>query len=143
MTTYCTAADLEAVWAPDQILASVDDDESGTLSSAESAHLDRAIERAAGRMNACLELRYSLATLSGNAWCRDANAAIAVYLLAIRRGEAAPAALQEQHDAYFAELLEIAAGRRNVPQAVITLDSRPSVMNFNVDFTQARAVKRG
>ncbi|WP_425616263.1 phage protein Gp36 family protein [Anatilimnocola sp. NA78] len=140
--TYCTTADLEAIWAPDLLLASVDDDESGTLSPAEEAHLQRAIERAAGRMNAILEVRYSLASLAGNAWCRDANAAIAVYLLAIRRGEQAPQALQEQHDTYFAELLEIAAGRRNIPQAVITLDTRPSVTNFRVDFSQARAVRR-
>jgi len=143
MTTYCTAADLEAVWAPNLILASVDDDESGTLSPAEEAHIERAIERAAGRMNAILEVRYSLASLAGNAWCRDANAAIAVYLLAIRRGEPAPQSLQEQHDAYFAELLEVAAGRVNVPQAVITLDTKPSVTNFTVDFTRARAVRRG
>jgi phage gp36-like protein len=142
MTTYCTTTDLEAVWAPDLILASVDDDTSGTLSAGEEAFIDRAIERAAGRMNAYLELRYTLANLAGNAWCRDANAAIAVYLLSIRRGEPAPAVLQEQYDAYLAELLEIAAGRRNVPGAIPLVDATPTVTNFAVNFREARALPR-
>lgn len=140
--TYCTTTDLHAHWSPELILAAVDDDESGTLSPTETGYVQRAIERAAGRMNAYLELRYPLADLLGNAWCRDANAAIAVYLLAIRRGEPAPAALQQQHDTYLAELLEIAAGRRNVPQATTTVDTRPRVINFQVDFHQARVVPR-
>jgi phage gp36-like protein len=142
-TTYCTAADLDAVWAPDLILASVDDDESGTHSPAEEAIIDRAIERAAGRMNAYLELRYTLPALAGNEWCRDANATIAVYLLSIRRGEPAPTVLQEQYDAYLAELLEIAAGRRNVPGAAGVLDAKPTVTNFAVDFRESRAMPRG
>lgn len=142
MTTYCTSADLEAVWAPDQILESVDDDTSGTLSAGEEAFIDRAIERAAGRMNAYLELRYSLASLASNEWCRDCNAAIAVYLLSIRRGEPAPTVLQEQYDSYFAELLEIAAGRRVVPGVTTPRDTLPSVSNYQVDFTQSRAVPR-
>ncbi len=141
-TPYCTADDLEAVWTPALLLASVDDDASGTLSPAEEAHIDRAIERAAGRMNAYLELRYPLASLAGNAWCRDANAALAIYLLAIRRGEVAPTVLQEQYDAYLAELLEIAAARRNVPAVSSPLDAAPSVTNFNIDFREARAVPR-
>lgn len=141
-TPYCTTADLEAAWTPALLLASVDDDGNGTLSVAETAHIARAIDRAAGRMNAYLELRYTLTSLSGNAWCRDANAAIAIYLLAIRRGALAPAVLQEQYDAYLAELLEIAAARRNVPEVSSPLDAAPSVTNFNIDFLQARAVPR-
>jgi phage gp36-like protein len=142
MTTYCTTADLNACWAPNLILASIDDDESGTLSPEETSYLERAIERAAGRMNAYLETRYTLTSLAGNTWCRDANAALAVYLLSIRRGEPAPESLQQQYDAYLADLLEISACRRNVPQVTAPLDMRPTVTNYRLDLTQARAVPR-
>jgi hypothetical protein len=96
---YCTKADIEAIWPPANLLASVDDDTSGTLSATEDGYITRAIERAANQMNGRLEMRYRLADLAGNTWCRDANAAIAAYLLSTRRGAAAPAHLQEQYDA--------------------------------------------
>jgi phage gp36-like protein len=141
-TNYCTSADLEAIWDPALVLASVDDDEDATLDALEQTYLDRAIERAAGRMNAYLEVRYSLASLFGNTWCRDANAAIAVYLLSIRRGEAAPPELQEQYDAYFDELREIAAGRLNILSGANPLSTNPSVSNFQFDIQQSRARPR-
>src|SRR3954469_7816563 len=113
MTTqiYCTKADIEAIWPPADVVASVDDDGSGTLSATESSYIDRAIERAANFLNARLEMRYELTDLTANTWCRDANAAIAAYWLSTRRGAAAPAQLQQQYDAYIAQLADIAAGR--------------------------------
>lgn len=140
-TVYCTSADLDAIWDPALLLATVDDDADDVLDALEQTYLDRAIERAAARMNAYLEFRYSLSSLSTNSWCRDANAAIAVYLLAIRRGEAAPAVLQEQYDAYFAELHEIAAGRLNLP-GVSAQAGGLSVTNFQFDIQQSRALPR-
>lgn len=139
-TVYCTSADLEAIWDPALMLASVDDDADDVLDALEQTYLDRAIERAAGRMNAYLETRFTLSSLAGNAWCRDANAAIAVYLLAIRRGEAAPAVLQEQYDAYFDELHDIAAGRLNIPG--VGSASAISVTNFQFDVGESRARPR-
>ncbi len=59
--TYCLKADIEAIWPPDDLLASVDDDTSGTLSATEEGYITRAIERAANLMNSRLELRYELA----------------------------------------------------------------------------------
>lgn len=139
-TVYCTSADLDAIWDPALLLATVDDDADDVLDALEQTYLDRAIERAAARMNAYLEVRYTLSGLAGNAWCRDANAAIAVYLLAIRRGEAAPAVLQEQYDAYFDELREIAAGRLNLPG--VSSATVLSVTNFQFDIKQSRALPR-
>ena len=43
---------------------------------------------------------------------------------------------------YLADLLEISAGRRNVPQVTAPLDMRPTVTNYRLDLTQARAVPR-
>lgn len=139
-TVYCTSADLEAIWDPALLLAAVDDDADDVLDALEQAYLDRAIERAAARMNAYLEYRYALSTLANNSWCRDANAAIAVYLLSIRRGEAPPAVLQDQYDSYFAELQEIAAGRLNLPG--VSSATSLSVTNFQFDIQQSRALPR-
>lgn len=133
--TYCLKPDLEAVWTAAAVLASVDDDSSGTLSATEEGYITRAIERAAERMNAYLEERYILSELASNAWCRDANAAIAVYLLSIRRGDAAPAPFQLQYDGLMSDLYEIARGRLKVPEAKESVDSVPTVSNFAADLS--------
>ena len=130
--TYCTQSDIEALWPPADVLASVDDDASGTLSTDEEALIARAIERAAGKMNAYLEPRYTLADLATNAWCRDTNALLAAYYLATRRGEDAPLALYMQHLAALSELVEIAASRLAIPGARDRLDVLPAVSNFRV-----------
>jgi hypothetical protein len=131
--TYCLKADIEALWTAAAVLASVDDDSSGTLSATEEGYITRAIERAAERMNAYLEERYILSELAANTWCRDTNAAIAAYLLSIRRGESAPAPFQLQYDSLMSDLLEIAAARLKVPQANESVESIPTVSNFAVD----------
>lgn len=129
---YCTKTDIEAIWPAATLLASVDDDANGTLSATELGYIDRAIERAANFINARLEMRYSLATIASNTWCRDANAAIAAYWLSTRRGLAAPAHLQQQYDAYVAELVAIVAGGIKLPQQPESLDFAPGVTNFEI-----------
>jgi len=130
--TYCTRSDIEAIWPPADLVASVDDDLSGTLSATEEGYITRAIERAANFMNARLEMRYRLADLAGNTWCRDANTAIAAYWLATRRGAAAPPQLAQQYEAYVAALAEIAAWRMKVPQQAESFAAMPAVTNFEV-----------
>src|SRR5437868_2460553 len=104
--TYCTKTDIEAIWPAAELLASVDDDGSTTLSATELGYIDRAIERAANFINARLEMRYRLADLAANTWCRDANAALAAYWLSTRQGDPAPAQLQQQYEAYVTALAE-------------------------------------
>src|SRR5438067_7386864 len=130
--TYCTRSDIEAIWPPASVLASVDDDGNGMLSVTEEAYITRAIERAANFINARLEQRYRLSDLAANTWCRDANAALAAYWLSTRRADPPPAHLQQQYDAYVAELADIAAGKSKVPQATESFDLTPSVTNFDV-----------
>jgi phage gp36-like protein len=139
--TYCTRTDVESAWTTAALLAAVDDDASGTLSSAEEAVVTLAIERAANRMNAALEMRYSLALLAGNTWCRDCNAALAIYLLATRKA-AASLAVEQQYEAYVTDLEQIIAGRLRVPQALEALQHSPTVTNFTVQPTQAVATVR-
>src|SRR5262245_2548326 len=131
--TYCTKSDIEAIWPPANVLASVDDDGNGTLSATESGYIDRVIERAANFINSRLEMRYRLTDLATNAWCRDANAALAAYWLSTRRGVAAPAQLQQQYDAYLAALSDIAAGRLKVPEQLDRFDTSPGLTNFEID----------
>jgi phage gp36-like protein len=136
--TYCTKSDLEAIWPPASVTASVDDDGSGTLSPTESSYIDRAIERAANFINARLEMRYRISDLAANTWCRDANAAIAAFWLSTRRGDAAPPQLQQQYDAYLVALTEIAAGRLKVPQQIDSIDTSPGLTNFAIDLSQPK-----
>ena len=140
--TYCLKADIEAVWTAADVLASADDDSSGTLSATEEGYITRAIQRAAERMNAYLEQRYVLADLASNTWCRDANASIAAYLLSIRRGDAAPAPFQLQYDGLMSDLFEIASGRMKVPEVSDSVDHLPSVTNFAADLSGSGAVIR-
>jgi len=135
---YCTKSDIEAIWPPADVTASVDDDTNGSLSATELGYIDRAIERAANFINARLEMRYRLSDLAASTWCRDANAAIAAYWLSTRRGSAAPAQLQQQYDAYLAALTEIAAGRLKVPQQIDSIDTSPGLTNFEIDLSQPK-----
>jgi phage gp36-like protein len=130
--TYCTKADVEAIWPAASLLARVDDDTNGSLSATEESYITRGIERAANLINARLEVRYRVADLALNSWCRDANAAIAAYLLSTRRGAAAPAHLQEQYDAYVDALEDIALGKQKVPEQGESFSALPTVANFEV-----------
>jgi len=136
MHTYCTQSDIEAIWPPADLLTSVDDDSSGTLSATESGYITRAIERAANFINAKLELRYRLDDLTNNTWCRDANAGLAAYWLSTRKGATAPAQLQQQYDAYAAQLADIAAGKAKLPEQRESYDTLPGVTNFAIRLDQ-------
>lgn len=140
--TYCTRADIEALWRPSAVLESVDDDFSGALSTQEESYIDRAIERAAGDMNALLSLRYDLADLVGNAWCRNCNAALAAYLLATRQGETAPVGIFSERERYFTALADIRDSRQNIPGVVNSVTSQPGVSNFAIDLRERRAKVR-
>jgi phage gp36-like protein len=129
MQIYCTKADIEALWPPASLLASVDDDSTGTLSPTEDGYITRAIERAANLINSRLAMRYKLAELAGNAWCRDANAAIAAYWLSTRRTGTAPAHLQQQYDTYLTTLERIVTGHLRVPEAAESHEAGPAVIS--------------
>lgn len=140
--TYCTRADVEALWSATALVRSVDDDADGTLSATEESYIDRAIERAANRMNSHLEMRYRLIDLATNTWCRDANSLLAAYLLATRRGNPAPDQLQEQYEQLSGDLQEIRNGRLVVPQAGESLETIGTVSNFTVDPRRSHAKVR-
>lgn len=129
---YCTQADIEAVWNPAAVLASVDDDSSGDLNATELAHLARAIDRASNEIDAWLARRYSPAALAGNAWCRDAAAVIAAYFLAIRTTDPAPTTLREQYLSRLSDLQEIAADRRDLPNLPRGAGELPALSNFRI-----------
>jgi len=140
--TYCTRADIEAIWSAAAVLRAADDDQDGALSSGEEDVIASVIERAANRMNASLEVRYALIDLAGNGWCRDANAAMAAYLLATRRGNAAPEHIQGIHEAYLADLDQIRTGRLKVPEVAESQETIPTVTNFDTDLRAERSKVR-
>jgi phage gp36-like protein len=136
--TYCTLADLEAVWNPLSLLESVDDDGNATLSPAEEALVEQAIERAAGKMHAYLLLRYDVADLTNSVWCRDCNAVLAAYFLATRTGSTAPDGLYFEYSRYLTDLASIRDGLLVLPEVVSRIDHGPSVSNYHVDLSGHR-----
>jgi len=140
--TYCTQTDVEAIWSAAAVLRSVDDDQDGSASALEQTCVTGAIERAANKMNATLETRYTLSELAGNAWCRDANAAMAAYELATRRGNPAPEQIAQHRDNYLADLEEIRAGRLKVPQVSESCETIPTVTNFDTELRASRTKVR-
>ena len=138
-TIYCSRSDIESIWSSLAVIRSVDDDQDGSLSATEEGYIDRAIERAANRMNAFLEMRYRLSDLAANTWCRDANALLAAFLLATRRGNPAPDHLLEQYELLLSDLADIRSGHLVVPQAGESVETIPTVTNFAVDPRRAHA----
>lgn len=139
---YCSRADIDAIWSSAAVTRSADDDQDGTLSATELGYIDLAIERAANRMNACLEMRYVLSQLASNTWCRDCNAAISALLLATRRGNPAPDHIQEQYESFLSDLAEVRAGRLKVPQALDSEETIPTVTNFDTELRARRSKVR-
>jgi len=137
--TYCTRSDLESLWNPVSVLGAADDNADAVLSTVEEAHIDWAIEAAAAEMNSYLEVRYTLADLVPNSWCRSVNALLAVALLASRQGEPLPNSFEAQRVTALAALRDVAAGTRVVPQAVNRHETIPTVINFTTDLAQRYA----
>jgi hypothetical protein len=127
---FCVRADVETLWSAADVLASVDDDSSGTLSTEEEALIDDAILRSANQMIAMLASRYSVVLLMGNPWCRQINAALAAYLLATRRGDPAPSQLAELNANALTDLALAQSGDLIIPGASESLDLLPIVTNF-------------
>lgn len=137
--TYCARTDLESLWTPAGVLEAADDNADAALSTSEEAHIAWAIETAAAEMNSYLELRYTLADLAQNAWCRGVNALLAVELLAARQGVTPPTDIGERHAVALAALRDIATGSRLVPQAVSRHETLPTVTNFTTNLAQPHA----
>jgi len=138
MNTYCTQTDVEAMLSEPMVRRLADDDQDGELSTAEEASVARAIEQAAGQMNAALELRYRLSDLAGNSWCRDANAILAAFLLASRRGNKPPPTLVQLRGAVLIDLADVRAGHLKIPGVADSFDVRPTVTNFDTDLHAPR-----
>lgn len=141
MTAYCTRADIEALWPPGDLIASVDDDGDGVLSPLEESHIERAIERAGWFLEARLCLRYRPADLAANPWCREACAVLAAWWLACRRG-GPPPALQSLYDACRMQLDQIVAGRARLPGVPDAPGNLPAAQRFTLHWEQRSAVVR-
>ena len=129
MNTYCTRTDIESLWNPAAVLTAADDNDDGLLSPAEESLIDDAIERGATQLNASLDMRYTLTELANNAWCRDANASLAAWLLASRKLETPPQSLATLRLFYLEQLAEICAGRLKLPQVPERTESLPAVVD--------------
>jgi len=131
-TTYCTRTDIDAILSIHAVDRMIDDDGDGAIEAGESALVTTMIERAAGRINSRVEMRYTLSDLSSNDWIKFVNASIAAQMIARRRGNGVPPSLQEEVDEFLGDLDEILAGRMKIPEQNESLDYLPSVSVYDV-----------
>ena len=132
-TTYGTRAGIESIMSPATLLAHIDDDQTGTESAGETAHVTNAIERAAVRINMAVSRQYDLADVTSNTWLVWANNVLAAEMLYARRGNPAPQSIMDAAKEIESLLTEIQWGRASLPEQVPSYDFGPAVTNFHVE----------
>ncbi len=143
-TVYCTSEDVESIMSEHGVTAFIDDDLSGGRSTAETQYIADAISRAAAKMNVYLASRYRLSDLSGNVWCRWANAICAALQVSTRRNNPAPQFLVDECQDVIETLKLVKLGQLPLPDQAESFDMTPTVSNFDVQraagVTPARVV---
>lgn len=131
-TSYCLRADVEAVLSIHGVNRSVDDDFDGEVEAFEELYVTNSIERAASRINARIQKRYTLSALSSNDWMTFTNATMAAQLLMRRRGNGVPPSIDTEVDELLSDLDEIKAGTLDIPEQRESLEYTPTVSNYTV-----------
>jgi hypothetical protein len=134
---YCTIADVEELLSVQGATAFVDDDETGSRSTAEAAFITSMIGYAAERINFQINQVYVLADVVNNGWLNYANAYLAAGNLIQRRGMPLTPSLSDQIDQILDQLSQIVNGSARLPQQVPSFDTLPTVSNFKVDLSNA------
>lgn len=131
-TEYCVTADVEFVLSAAGVTANLDDTEAGVRSAEMEDWIDRAIDIAAGKINAKVRHQYKISDLdgSGNTWLRDTNAYLAAMTLATRRGNPCPESLVRECEERLALLNEIRWGRESIPEQAPSFDHTPAASNY-------------
>ena len=130
--TYCTVADLQDVLGAFAYSVSINDTETGLITSDDTEHATNAIERAATAMNAYLAQKYILSELANSDWCKWVNADWAAMLLMERRNNPSGPLAQKviEHKQLLADIRD---GAARVPDTVSSTARRPSISNYKVD----------
>ncbi|HVX15949.1 MAG TPA: hypothetical protein VHC22_32495 [Pirellulales bacterium] len=140
--TYCSIAEVQAVWSVFGVAARLDDD----LDGAPELNQQVPIEQACSLMNRFLFKRYSAATIAASTWAKWCAATLAAVVLARRRGNAVPDDLQKEADDYRDVLKEIRAGREDLiaddGPATPVSDELMAVSNLAIDGRWLRAKVR-
>ena len=131
--TYCVQADIESILSVAMVKRLTDDNEDGALSVTENSYVTDAIDVAATKMNATLEMRYTLSELAANDWCKWCNATLAAAVLSKRRANFVPPSIDSDAEEYKEVLKDIKAGKMKVPQASDSFGPLPMVSNMVID----------
>lgn len=139
--TYCSISDVQAILGNYSTTRYLDDDEDTNLSSGESSNGDSCITMTASQMNAELFRRYRSADLASSDWCKYCNAYLAAQLIARRRGNAPPPALEDEAERYRTWLRDIRYGRMNLPDTPLGVDPTPGTSNYSIDMAENQPVR--
>lgn len=144
--TYCAIADVRYILSDHGVLASTDDDESGSVngSGTEALVHTNAIQLAAVKMNMVLQSTcYTLTALANNEWCKWCNAVKAAVALRRRRGNPVPQTLIQEEQEFDRYLEMLRKGIVDaIPGTAPTLESIPTVTNFRVEPWRRMPVRR-
>jgi hypothetical protein len=135
--TYCSISNVEEVLSAQGATAFVDDDETGSRSTAEAAFATTMIEYAAERINMQIGMVYVLSDVVGNGWLKYANAYLAAGNLVQRRGMPLTPSLASQIDQIIEQLGQVVTGALRLPQQNPSFDTLPTVTNFKIDLSNA------
>lgn len=130
--TYCTDADVEFVLSEAGVTARVDDQETGTRSTAAEGYIDTAIARAAREINGAIRHQYKLSDVASNEWLKDVNATLAADILCRRRGNAPIESIMSDVQSFREMLAKIKDGREQIPEQLPSFDARATVSNVEV-----------
>ena len=132
--TYCTILEVEQILSEHGVTAYVDDKLCYERDTDEDATALAMIERAAEMvLNFRLCNRYLIPDLSGNSWCKWANATIAAMYTATRRNNPTPESLQRDVEEIYENLRQIANGWMKLPNQRESFDMSPAVTNYDVE----------
>lgn len=131
--TYCSVAEVEAIYSIFGVNVRLDDDQDGYG----EVNIGAIVEQASSLMNRFLLKRYAPAVIATSTWAKWCCATFAAMLLARRRGNEVPESIQADLQDYRETLKAIGEGQEDLmaddgPAAPV-YDGTPAVSNLTID----------
>ena len=130
MAVYCDIDDVRSIVSIEGTNAFIDDDETGTNTSAELAYVTYAIAWGASQIDAYMIKRYRLSDIAGSNFLKFINAVFAARNLSARRYQSIPASIAQLYDESVELLREIKQGKLDLPDTVDSFNHMPTVTNY-------------
>lgn len=137
---YCTKTHLDDMWGDGGVLGRIDDNEDGSLTTADLSLIDRMIERASTHVGMYLrQMPTARVEWKGTEPPNDTpvsvqwlTAAIALYYVSIHRGNSVPQQFLGDYQQSLRTLEQLSKGQLKLDDVTYTLNTEPFVSNFTI-----------